>query len=135
MSEGRVQWWMRFTRIQTGGVPPLVEAKFRDVYLRDPEDVDEWARRVDIELQRFGGKVDLLIDLEGLHVHPGASRHFGFVRANVLAKHARRSVRYGPDRWTATSVNTSRVLNGADANIHESREAALEALLEARRDP
>ena len=55
------------------------------------------------------------------------------MRARILAKHARQSVRYGADRWTATSVNTSRVLHGADANIYPTREAALAALIEARR--
>jgi hypothetical protein len=110
----------------------IVEARFRDVVLNDPADADEWARRTGVELARFGGPVDLLIDLEGLRVRPAASRRFGEVRANILAKYARHSVRYGPDAWTATSVNTSRVLQGAEANIFGSREEALDALLEMR---
>ena len=126
-------WSMRFTVVPTAEAPRIVEARFRDVVLQDAADVEEWARRVDVELKRFGEQVDLLIDLEGLRVQPAASRRFGELRARILGDHSRHSARYGPDRWTATSVNTSRVLHGAEANIHPSRQAALEAILEARR--
>ena len=101
-------WSMRFTVVPTAEAPRIVEARFRDVVLQDAADVEEWARRVDVELKRFGEQVDLLIDLEGLRVQPAASRRFGELRARILADHSRHSARYGPDRWTATSVNTSR---------------------------
>lgn len=132
MTESRDAWWMRFTIVPTPESPKIVEARFRAVVLHDAADVDEWGRRADIELARFGEKVDLLIDLEGLRVHPAASRRFGEVRARILAAHAHHSARYGPDAWTATSVNTSRVLHGAESNIHASRDAAL-AWLKAER--
>lgn len=125
---------MRFVVVPTTSPgPKIVEAQFTDVRLTDPSDVEEWARRVRSELARFGERVDLLISLDGLHVHPAASRAFGVIRAEVLATFARHSTRYGADAWTATSVNTSRVLTGAEANIHESREAALEALIVKRK--
>lgn len=124
---------MRFTivPVASSGLK-VVEARFRGVQLHDSADVDEWARRVNVELARFGERVDLLICLDGLHVHPAASRAFGAVRAKVLSTHARHSVRYGADKWTATSVNTSRVLYGAEANIFDTRDQALAALLEQR---
>jgi hypothetical protein len=129
----RSAWAMRFTPVFLSSPGrKVVEARFRDVLLHDASDADEWARRVDVELRRFGGQVDLLIDLEGLKVRPPASRRFGEVRARILSTHARHSVRFGPDPWTATSVNTSRVLHGAEANIFASRAEALAALLELR---
>lgn len=133
MPESRDAWWMRFTvlPLATPG-RKIVEARFRDVVLHDGADADEWGRRVNVELGRFGETIDLLIDLEGLRVRPAASRRFGEVRAKVLATFSRHSARYGPDGWTATSVNTSRVLHGAEANIHATRELALQALLELR---
>jgi hypothetical protein len=133
MVDPRSVWSMRFTvlPLATPG-RKIVEARFKDVILNDGADVDEWARRVNVELARFGEIVDLLIDLEGLRVRPGASRRFGEVRAKVLSTHSRHSARYGPDGWTATSVNTSRVLHGAEANIHATRELALQALLDLR---
>jgi len=124
---------MRFTLVPL--VSPgrkIVEARFRDVLLSDASDADEWARRVSLELGRFGDTIDLLIDLEGLRVRPAASRRFGEVRTKILATHARHSVRFGPDTWTATSVNTSRVLHGAEANIFTTRDEALAALLDMR---
>src|SRR5688500_12288491 len=113
MPESRDAWWMRFTVVPTPDAPKLVEAQFRDVVLHDAADADECAKRADAGRGRFGERVDLLSDLEGLRVRPGASRRFGEARARVLAAHAHDSARYGPDRWTATSVNTSRVLHGA----------------------
>lgn len=133
MPDSRASWSMRFTilPLATPG-RKIVEARFRDVVLETPGDADEWGRRVNVELGRFGEIIDLLIDLEGLRVRPAASRRFGEVRARVLSTYSRHSARYGPDGWTATSVNTSRVLHGAEANIHATRELALAALLELR---
>jgi hypothetical protein len=124
---------MRFTPVSAiTSPPPIIEARFRGVVLHDPSEVTEWARRVSLELARFHERIDLLIDLEGLKVNPSASRAFGEARTRVLSTYARHSARFGPDAWTATSVNTSRVLLGAEANIQPSRDAALALLIELR---
>lgn len=112
----------------------LVEASFDACELRTETDVLAWRAEVERELGRFGRKVDLLINLDGLIVRPTASRAFGEQRSQVLGRFAKRSFRYGGDRLTRTTVFTSSVLVGADANVHPSREAALAALLEARRE-
>ena len=109
MPESRNAWNMRFNLVPL--VSPgrkIVEAKFRDVVLHDDADAEEWGRRVQQELGRYGELVDLLIDLEGLRVRPPASRRFGEVRARILSTFSRHSVRYGPD-LLLVNVRTRRV--------------------------
>lgn len=110
----------------------LVDASFRDVILETDEDVLCWRREVEKRFQRYGRPVDLIIDLEGLIVKPSAARSFGAHRAEVLAENTRVSYRFNGNPQTRTSIYTSAVIHGADANIYESREEALKALLSNR---
>lgn len=110
----------------------VVEATFHGCELKTPGDVAKWRSDVERELARFGKKVDLLINLDGLVVRPGAARLFGEYRSDVLSRFTRRSFRYGGDSPTRTSVFTSSVLTGAQANVHPTRAQALAALLEDR---
>ena len=126
----RPGWKVDFVSHDAIGV---VEALFEDVYLTNASDVQEWDRQVRAQLDVFEGKVELLISLDGLHVKPAAARRFGECRAAVLSEYASCSFRYGADAWTATSISTSSVLDGADANLFPTREEALEALLNRRK--
>ena len=123
------RWKIEFVLHEELGI---VEALFGGVSLIRAEDVEEWDRRVRAGLSRFEGQVDLLIGLDGLRVKPAAARLFGEARAAVLQEFASRSFRYGADLWTATSISTSAVLDGADHNLFTTREEALEALLNSR---
>lgn len=111
----------------------VVEAFFDAYELRSEADVLAWRAKVARELGRFGHKVDLLINLDGLIVRPTASKVFGEHRSQVLAEFTNRSYRYGGDNATRTTVFTTSVFTGADANVYPSRRDALEALLEDRR--
>jgi hypothetical protein len=110
----------------------VVEATFAHCEIKTPADVAKWRADVEQQLERFGKKVDLLIDLDGLVVRPAAARLFGEYRSDVLRRFTRRSYRYGGDRATRTSVFTSSVLTGAHANVYPTRALALAALLEDR---
>jgi len=110
----------------------VVTASFTDVVLANSADVLRWQREVEGHFAKFGRKVDLLIDLAGLMVKPGASRTFGKCRASVLSRFTLRSFRFNGDTSTRTSVFTSSVIEGAAANVYDSREKALQALLEDR---
>lgn len=122
-------WWISFTY---DPVHDLVDASFRDVILETDEDVVLWRREVEKRFQRYGRPVDLIIDLEGLIVKPSAARAFGAHRAEVLAENTRVSYRFNGNPQTRTSIYTSSVIHGADANIYESRDDALKALLSNR---
>ena len=123
-------WWISFTY---DAVNDIVDAAFRDVILENDDDVLCWRREVERRFQRYGRPVDLIINLEGLIVKPSAARSFGAHRAEVLAENTRVSYRFNGNPQTRTSIYTSAVIHGADANIYESRDEALKALL-AHRD-
>jgi hypothetical protein len=112
----------------------VVEALFSGFELRTEADVLRWKTSVERELARFGRRVTLLINLDGLSVRPAAAKAFGAHRAQVLERFALRSFRYGGDGTTKTTVFTTSVLSGAEANIHPSREEALPALMQSLAD-
>jgi len=122
-------WWISFTYDAANDV---VDAAFRDVVLETDDDVVCWRREVERRFQRYGRPVDLIINLDGLIVKPSAARSFGAHRAEVLAEHTRVSYRFNGNPQTRTSIYTSAVIHGADANIYDSREEALKALLAHR---
>lgn len=106
----------------------IVEALFSGFEMRTEGDVIRWRTAVERELSKFGRKVLLLINLDGLSVRPGAAKAFGNHRAEVLERFAIHSFRYGGDGSTKTTVFTTAVLAGAEANVYPTRAAALEAL-------
>lgn len=114
-------------------VNDVVTAHFENCVLESAEDVRRWQSEVEESLTRFGRKVDLLINLDGLIVRFAAGRAFGQARAEVLSKHSIHSYRYGGDATTRTFVNTSGMITGAEVNAFATREDALAALLELRR--
>ncbi|NUQ76718.1 MAG: hypothetical protein HUU21_24545, partial [Polyangiaceae bacterium] len=122
-------WWISFTYDADNDI---VDAAFRDVILENDDDVLCWRREVERRFQRYGRPVDLIINLDGLIVKPSAARTFGAHRAEVLSEHTRVSFRFNGNPQTRTSIYTSAVIHGADANIYESREDALKALLAHR---
>jgi hypothetical protein len=122
-------WRLTFTYLREHDA---VLARFDDVELVTPADAARWAKEVEAKLEGYGRKVYLLIDLGGLVVKPTAAREFGRLRADVLAKYAHASFRFGGDRPTITTVYTSSVLHNAAANHHASFEDALAALKRER---
>lgn len=111
----------------------VVTAAFHDLVLHSESDALEWEQITNELLGEYGRKVDLLIDLSGLHVKGAASRAFGAARARVLEAWSRISVRYGAEESTAAFIYTSSVINDAPANLYATREEALQQLLTLRR--
>lgn len=110
----------------------VVTASFTDCILASDEDVYRWKRDVEAQFAKFKGRVDLLINLDGLVVRHTAGRTFGKERREVLERNTHRSFRYGGDEMTRMFVTTSGAINGAAVNHYPSREAALAALLAER---
>ncbi|WP_235685555.1 hypothetical protein [Corallococcus sp. Z5C101001] len=110
----------------------VVTASFTDCILASDEDVYRWKREVEAQFAKFKGRVDLLINLDGLVVRHTAGRTFGKERREVLERNTHRSFRYGGDEMTRMFVTTSGAINGAAVNHYPSREAALAALLAER---
>ncbi|AFE07806.1 hypothetical protein COCOR_07902 [Corallococcus coralloides DSM 2259] len=122
-------WGMSFERDAEHDV---VTANFTDCILVSDEDVFRWRDEVEAQFAKFNGRVDLLINLNGLIVRHTAGRTFGKVRREVLERNTHRSYRYGGDQMTLMYIGTSGVINGAAVNHFPTREAALAALLAER---
>ncbi|MBZ4399324.1 hypothetical protein OWM54_22015 [Myxococcus sp. MISCRS1] len=108
----------------------VVTANFTDCVLVNEEDVLRWRREVEVHLARYAGsgKVDLLINLDGLVVKFTAGRVFGKERREVLERYTHRSYRFGGDEMTRMFVLTSGAINGAAVNHYLTRDEALAAL-------
>ncbi|RKI70319.1 hypothetical protein D7X55_10300 [Corallococcus sp. AB049A] len=122
-------WSMSFERDAEHDV---VTAHFTDCILVTDEDVFRWRDEVEAQFAKFNGRVDLLINLDGLVVRHTAGRTFGKVRREVLERNTHRSYRYGGDEMTLMYIGTSGVINGAAVNHYPNREAALAAMLAER---
>lgn len=123
-------WSMRF---EYDASLDAVHASFSDCVLSVPKDVERWEREVKARLATFGRRVDLLIDLSGLVVKSVVGSLFGEARARVLGTYANHSFRYGADRSTRISVLTSSAIHGVDANVFATRDEAINALIQSRR--
>lgn len=122
-------WGMTF---EYNAAYDVVEASFTDCVLVSADDVLRWRREVESHLSKFGRKVDLLINLDGLVVRFTAGRVFGKERREVLERWTARSYRYGGDDMTRMFVSTSGAINSAAVNHYANREEALQALLAER---
>ena len=107
-------------------------ANFTDCLLTNEADVMRWRREVEEHLSKYPGKVDLLINLDGLVVKFTAGRIFGKERREVLERYTHRSYRFGGDEMTRMFVLTSGAINGAAVNHYSTRDEALAALKSER---
>lgn len=110
----------------------IVHARFTRCLLVSAADVERWKAEVAEHLARFGRKVDLLLDLDGLEVTFTAGRLFGQARRELLERYTQRASGYGGDEMTRMFLSTSGVLHGRPVPQLDSREAALDALLADR---
>ncbi|WP_394847822.1 hypothetical protein LZC95_10210 [Pendulispora brunnea] len=111
----------------------FVLTTYDDVILRDQRDATRWRREVSAQFRQIGRvPVDVIIDLRGLVVKPSGARAYGENRAIIIKEFCRRTYRFGGDLNTRTSVYTSAVLNGAQANVYPTYDDALRALLQDR---
>lgn len=118
-------WGMTF---EYDAANDVVTAQFTDCVLVTAEDVLRWRREVEGHLSKYGRKVDLLINLDGLVVKFTAGRTFGKERREVLERFSARSFRFGGDDMTRMFVSTSGAINNAAVNHYANRDEALQAL-------
>jgi len=111
----------------------FVLTSYVDVVLRDSRDAIRWRRDVSAQFRQIGKiPVDVIIDLRGLVVKPSGGRAYGEQRALIIQEFCKQTYRFGGDLPTRTSVYTSAVLHGAQANVYATYQDALRALLQDR---
>jgi hypothetical protein len=101
---------------------------YRDVVLETPEDVRAWSRDLEGRMLHEPGKVDVIIDLEGLTVKPAVVKLYDEQRIELLGRRTRHAYRYSGNPLIRTKILTSATLAGQSANVFETFEQALDAL-------
>jgi hypothetical protein len=77
-------------------------------------------------------KVDIIVDLGEMVVKPAAARAYDRVRQRMFAAYAKRAYRYAGSSLVRTKILTSSTLHHQSANVFETFEQALDALLADR---
>ena len=126
----RPRWTLRLSYDDADEVVTLEHPP--TVVLATAQDVAEYFALCDVEIAKFKGPFDLLIDYTDFFVKSAMARVYGEHRRSVLERHTRRSYRYGGEAETRSAVYTSSVLQGMNANVYRSRDEALAALIADR---
>lgn len=95
-------------------------------------DVATFADEIDRAMRGISKPIDILIDLGELTVKPAAAAAYDRERQRMLAAYGNRVLRYGGTSLVRTRILTSSAIHGQDANLFETYEEALDALLNAR---
>lgn len=99
------------------------------------EDLNVWfGQYQDYFKGRFPRKVDLILELTKFRLNPRMSARFRELRNQILDEYTTRSYRVNEPPMERAMMYAGSVLNGGPANQFDTIEAALEALLEDRRN-
>src|SRR5262249_20064526 len=109
----------------------VVNARFTDVRLQTPADVERWKNESEAQYKAIGKRVDLLVDLDGIDVSAAVRHEWALARRYLADKYIGKIYRFNGKAWTRTHIYTGAVLDNAGGEVHPTREAALAAL---RRD-
>ncbi|MBN1959389.1 MAG: hypothetical protein JW841_00455 [Deltaproteobacteria bacterium] len=113
----------------------VVTMTFNNCVISSSDDAIEFMKVMTIHMQRHKTPADVLIDYSGLVVKASAASKFGSERAEFGRRFFQRSYRYNVENASSRSVlYTSKVIYGAETNICATREEALNALLEQRKN-
>ena len=112
----------------------FVHLRYKPVTIETPEDVAEFTRDVATQLVALVGdrKVDIVVDLGQLVVKPSVAQMYDAARRELAANHAKLAFRYSGLSIVRTKILTSSAIHGQHANVYESFEQAVAALLRAR---
>jgi len=112
----------------------------KDIVLATPhwrlatkEDCERWFDQWDGYLSKFKRKVDCVVVLDDFHVDPAIAPAWGQYRAKLNIAYFRHSFRVNADATVKLFIKTSGVRFNAATGEAASVEAAIEGILEARK--
>ncbi len=123
--------WARW-RIELSAYGEYVELSFEDVHLRSETDATRWASELRLALSHYTHRVDVLLDLRGLHVTARCGDCCARLLGELLEQHAAGLSYFGADDRTR-SILESGLLRRGDVGSMRSRSRALEHLMTQRR--
>jgi hypothetical protein len=106
--------------------------RYLPVVLATEADVAAFAEEMDRWMTKIGKKVDVIVDLGEMVVKSAAARAYDQERQRMVNAYAKRAYRYGGSSLVRTKILTSSTLHGQSANVFETFEQALQALLADR---
>jgi hypothetical protein len=99
------------------------------------EDLELWQAQYHEYFQgRFPHKVDLILELTKFRLNPRLATRFRELRNEILDAYTTRSYRVKEPTMERAMMYAGSVLNGGPANHFDTLEAAIEALLEDRKN-
>lgn len=112
----------------------FLHIRYKPVTIETPEDVAEFARDIAAQIVSLVGerKIDIVVDLGQLVVKPSAAQLYDAARRELAGKHAKLAFRYSGLSIVRTKILTSSAIHGQHANVYESFEQAVAALMRAR---
>ena len=124
----------KFVSVHHDTAREFVHIRYLSGVLQSEAQVAEFAREIDQAIVAAVGrrKVDIIVDLGDLTVKPVVAHAYDTVRLRLREERARRAYRYGGTAVVRTKVLTSSTIHGERANVHETFEQALAALLADR---
>ena len=116
----------------------VVTLGYSNLTLENAQDVEWFERECEGFWTRFHGSAtpparkDILVDMQGIVVKPGAAAAWNAARARLAEKYLQKTYRFGGERRTQTAVHLGQALHNTEGTIHANRDEALAALLTDR---
>jgi hypothetical protein len=110
----------------------LVHIRYLAPILSNETDVAAFGIEIETHVRALGRKVDTLVGLGSMMIAAGAIHAYDEVRAHLASTYSNRSFRYGGTATLRRKILTSCILHGQPANLYDTFEQALAALLAER---
>jgi len=123
--------WTRW-RIELTAYGEYVELSFEDIHLRSDADAARWASELRLALSHYEHRVDVLLDLRGLHVGAKCASCCAHLLGELLEQHAAALAFFGADAWTLAALEPGLGAGALEAEGGRSRTPALERLMSHR---
>jgi hypothetical protein len=123
----------RYATVTYDKARDFAHIRYKAAVLPDERAVAEFAAEIDPEMLALGKKVDIIVDLGELVVKAAAARAYDEARQRMFGAYAKNAYRYSGSSLVRTKILTSSTLNSQAANVFETFEQALEALLASGR--
>jgi hypothetical protein len=121
-----------YATVQHDKAQDFVHIRYLATTLASDADVAAFEGEITRGMKRIGRKLDVIVDLGELLVKPTAARAYDEARQRMIAMFTSRAYRYSGSSLVRTKILTSSTIHGQHANVYETFQQALQALLADR---
>jgi len=98
------------------------------------EDVDQFFAEYKKYFSALGKKVYMISNIDHLLVHASIADYYGETARSTVGHYLLGFARYGTNEWARMTVRTTSLKASMTPNIHDNREAAIEAVEKLKSD-